>query len=65
MPIILDLVNENFKQFNNLILFMGKSGRKILSETLKIWDLDYKEKKSITSTDSFIINIKKIKKKNL
>jgi len=65
MPIILDLVNQNFRQFNNLILFMGKSGRKILSETLKNWDLDYKEKKSITSTDSFIINIKKIKKKNL
>ena len=65
MPIILDLVNENFWQFNNLILFMGKSGRKILGETLKIWDLDYKEKKSITSADSFIINIKKIKKKNL
>ena len=65
MPIILDLVNENFRQFNNLILFMGKSGRKILGETLKIWDLDYKEKKSITSADSFIINIKKIKKKNL
>jgi 16S rRNA (guanine527-N7)-methyltransferase len=65
MPIILDLVNENFRQFNNLILFMGKSGRKILGETLKIWDLDYKEKKSMTSADSFIINIKKIKKKNL
>ena len=65
MPIILELVNENFKQFNNLILFMGKSGRKILGETLKIWDLDYKEKKSITNADSFIINIKKIKKKNL
>ena len=65
MPIILDLVNENFRQFNNLILFMGKSGRKILGETLKIWDLDYKEKKSITNADSFIINIKKIKKKNL
>ena len=45
MPIILDLVNENFRQFNNLILFMGKSGRKILGETLKVWDLDYKEKK--------------------
>ena len=65
MPIILDLVNKNFWQFNNLILFMGKSGRKILGETLKIWDLDYKEKKSITNADSFIINIKKIKKKNL
>ena len=65
MPTILDLVNENFKKFNNIILFMGESGKKILSETLKTWDLDYEEKKSITNNDSFIINIKKIKKKKL
>jgi len=65
MPTILDLVNQNFKKFNNIILFMGESGKKILSETLKTWDLDYEEKKSITNNDSFIINIKKIKKKKL
>ena len=65
VPIILDLVSQNFKKFSNIILFMGKSGRKILSENSKIWDLDYEEKKSITSKDSFIINIKNIKKKNL
>ena len=65
MPIILDLVNRNFKKFNNVILFMGKSGKKILRETLKTWDLDYEEKKSITNNDSFIINIKRIKKKKL
>ena len=65
MPIILDLVNQNFKKFNNIILFMGESGKKILSKTLKTWDLDYEEKKSITNNDSFIINIKKIKKKKL
>ena len=65
MPIILDLINQNFKKFNNIILFMGKSGKKILNETLKTWDLDYEKKKSITNSDSFIINIKKIKKKNL
>ena len=65
MPTILDLINQNFKKFNNIILFMGKSGKKILNETLKTWDLDYEEKKSITSNDSFIINIKKIKKKRL
>ena len=65
MPIILDLVNQNFRKFNNIILFMGESGKKILSETLKTWDLDYEEKKSLTNNDSFIINIKKIKKKKL
>ena len=65
MPIILDLINQNFRKFNNVILFMGKSGKKILGETLKIWDLDYEKKKSITNNDSFIINIKKIRKKKL
>ena len=42
---------------------MGHSGRKIFNEVLKEWDLDYEEKKSLTSNDSFILNIKKIKKK--
>ena len=63
MPIILNLVNENFKKYKNIIFFMGKSGRKILNDVLKEWELDYEEKKSLTNEDSFILNIKKIKKK--
>ena len=63
MPVILDLVNKNFRKYKNIILFMGNSGRKILNETLKEWDLDYEEKKSLTNNDSFILNIKNIKKK--
>ena len=63
MPIILDLINDNFKKFENIILFMGSSGRKILKDTLQNWDLDYEERKSLTNEDSFILNIKKIKKK--
>ena len=63
MPEILNLVNENFTKFKNIIFFMGSSGRKILNDSLKDWDLDYEEKKSITSEDSFILNINKITKK--
>ena len=63
MPVILNLVNENFKSFNNIIFFMGTSGRKIFNDVLKEWDLDYEEKKSLTNDGSFILNIKKIKKK--
>tara|TARA_A100001015_G_scaffold139621_1_gene154805 strand:+ start:131 stop:688 length:558 start_codon:yes stop_codon:yes gene_type:complete len=63
MPEILNLVNENFTKFKNIIFFMGSSGRKIFNDSLKDWDLDYEEKKSITSEDSFILNIKKITKK--
>ncbi len=63
MPIILDLVQKNFRNYKNIILFMGKSGRKILNDTLKIWDLDYEEHKSLTSKDSFLLNIKNMEKK--
>ncbi len=63
MPIILDLVQKNFRNYKNIILFMGKSGRKILNDTLKIWNLDYEEKKSVTSEDSFLLNIKNMEKK--
>ena len=63
MPVILELINKNFIRYKNIILFMGSSGRKILNDTLKQWDLDYEEKKSLTSNVSFILNIKKIKKK--
>jgi len=63
MPVILNLVNDNFKKYKNIIFFMGNNGRKILDDVLKEWDLDYEEKKSLTNEDSFILNIKKIKKK--
>ena len=63
LPIILELVYKNFKNYNNLILFMGKNGEKILEDTLRDWDFDFEKKNSITSKDSFLLNIKNIKKK--
>jgi 16S rRNA (guanine527-N7)-methyltransferase len=63
MPIILDLIYKNFSSYNNLILFMGKNGEKILNETLKDWNFDFEKKRSITSKDSFLLNIKNIKKR--
>ena len=58
LPIILDIVEKNFKNYKNIILFMGKSGKEILLETLKKWKIDYETKDSITSNNSFILNIK-------
>ena len=63
MPVILELVYKNFCKYNNLILFMGKNGEKILEDSLKNWDFDYEKKQSITSEGSFLLNIKNIKKK--
>ena len=47
MPVILNLVNENFKKYKNIIFFMGSKGRKILNETLQEWHLEYDEKKKL------------------
>ena len=62
LPVILDLVYKNFVSYKNLILFMGKNGERVLEETLKSWSFDFEKKKSITSSDSFLLNIKNIKK---
>ena len=64
MPVVLDLVYENFSKYKNLIFFMGKSGKKIFENSKNNWDLDYIEKKSLTNDDSFLLNIKKMEKKN-
>ena len=63
MPVVLDLVCENFTSYKNLIFFMGKNGKKVFENSLNDWDLEYIEKKSLTNEDSFLLNIKKIKKK--
>ena len=64
MPVVLDLVYENFSKYKNLIFFMGKSGKKIFEKSKDDWSLEYIEKKSLTSEHSFLLNIKKISKKN-
>ena len=64
MPVVLDLVYENFSKYKNLIFFMGKSGKKIFEKSKNDWDLEYIEKKSLTNEESFLLNIKKISKKN-
>ena len=60
---IFKIVTKNFKNFKNLILFLGKNGKQTLLDASKVWNFEYKERKSVTSDDSFIINIKKIRKK--
>ncbi len=64
MPVVLNLVYENFLSYKNLIFFMGRNGEKIFQNSLENWDLEYIKKKSLTNEDSFLLNIKNIKKKN-
>ena len=47
LPIVLDLVHNNFRSYKNLIIFMGKNGKQIMKEAFKNWDFEYKQKRSI------------------
>ena len=64
LPIIFEIAEKNFKSFKYIILFLGKSGKKILNDAHTIWKFDYEEKKSLTSPDSMVIKISNLRKKN-
>ena len=64
LPIIFQIAKNNFKNFKYIILFLGKSGKQILKETLKSWKFDYEEKKSLTNDEATIVKISNLKKKN-
>lgn len=59
---IFKVVTQNFDNFDNLVLFMGKNGKSTLLDASKVWEFEYKEKRSITNEDSFVIEIKQVKK---
>ena len=63
LPVLLELIETNFKSFKEIILFLGKNGKKSLDDTLTKWQFDYKERKSVTSDDSIILKIENLNKK--
>ena len=64
LPTILEIASTNFKNYKYIILYLGKSGKKILTDTLKNWKFDYEEKKSLTNEESLIVKISNVQKKN-
>ena len=62
MPVIFQIAKTNFKNFKYIILFLGKSGKKILKDAMKNWKFDYEERKSLTNNESIIVKISNLKK---
>ena len=62
LPIVLNLAEKNFKKFKSVVIFLGKNRKDILEKAFTNWSFDYKEKKSITSSESKIIKICNLKK---
>ena len=62
LPVIFQIAKTNFKNFKYIILFLGKSGKKVLKDAMKNWKFDYEERKSLTNDESIIVKISNLKK---
>ena len=63
LPVIFEIATKNFKSFKYIVMYLGKSGKKILKEVSTKWKFDIEEMKSLTSNDSSVVKISKLKKK--
>ena len=63
LEIILQLLDQKTVNWKKIFLFLGKSGKNELLRPSKRWDIQYKQRMSITSSDSIIIEISNFKKK--
>jgi 16S rRNA (guanine527-N7)-methyltransferase len=61
---ILELIHSKSKNWKKILVFQGKNGKSELLQASKNWDIKYKQRKSITSNDSSIIEIMSLKKIN-
>ena len=60
---ILHLLNHKAVNWKKIFLFLGKNGRSELLQASKSWDIEYKQRMSISSSDSIIIEVRRLKKK--
>ena len=63
LPKILELIHNKAENFKKIIIFLGKNGKDELLQASKNWDIKYKQSMSVTSNDSFLIEINKLIKK--
>jgi len=64
LKIILELMHKKAKNWKKIFIFLGKTGKNELLQASKIWDIKYKQRMSITSNDSFVLEIDSLKKIN-
>ena len=63
LKIILELIHNKAENWKKFFIFLGKTGKYELLQASKIWDIEYKQRVSVTSNDSTVIEINRIKKK--
>ena len=58
-----DIIHSKAKNWKKIFVFLGKTGKNELIQASKNWDIKYKQRVSVTSSDSLVIEINKLKKK--
>ena len=63
LKIILELIHNNAENYKKIFIFLGKTGKNEILQVSKSWDIEYKQRVSVTSSDSIVVEINKLKKK--
>ena len=63
LKIILSLIHNKAENWKKIFIFLGKTGKNELLQASKSWHIEYKQRVSVTSSDSIVIEINKLKKK--
>tara|TARA_Y100000590_G_scaffold230567_1_gene259914 strand:- start:4933 stop:5571 length:639 start_codon:yes stop_codon:yes gene_type:complete len=64
LEIIFELIHSKAQNWNKIFIFLGKTGQKELLQASKSWDIEYKQRVSVTSSDSFVIEVNRLRKIN-
>ena len=63
LEIILEFIHNKAQNWKKIFVYLGKTGKSELLQASKIWDIEYKQRVSVTSNDSRVIEINKLEKK--
>ena len=63
LRIVLQFLDKNTENWKKVFLFLGKTGQSELLQASKSWDIKYKQRVSVTSVDSRVIEINNLIKK--
>ena len=63
LKIFLPLIHNKVENWKKILIFLGKTGKSELLQASKSWHIEYKQRMSVTSSDSIVVQINKLKKK--
>ena len=63
LGIILELMHNKAENWKKIFIFLGKTGKDELLQASKIWDIEYKQRVSVTSSDSIVLEINRLTKR--